>query len=131
MTSDADRIISEINQMREQWFTEVEAGARRTWPKSIRERVMQLHVMKVKSKDIARLTKVPYETILQWRHYLRKKERRFHAVQVRNNDNASVTLASVEIESKNLGVTVTTPSGYRVEGPTIEVLKILQSLGGG
>ena len=131
MGSEADQIIFEINQMREQWFTEVEAGARRTWPKSIRERVMQLHVMKVRSKDIAKLTKIPYETIVQWRHYQKKKERRFHAVAVRNTDNATVTVTSAEIDSKNLSVTVTTPNGYRVEGPTIEVLRILQSLSGG
>ena len=131
MTSEAEKIISEINQMREQWFTEVEAGARRTWPKSIRERVMQLIGMKVSCKEIAKLTLIPYETIGQWRHYRKKMERRFHAVQVRNSNNASVTVAGTESESRNLTVTVTTPNGYRIEGPTNEVLKILQALGGG
>ena len=130
MTSEAEKIISEINQMREQWFMEVEAGARRTWPKSIRERVMHLIGIKISCKEIAKLTSVPYETIGQWRHYRKKMERRFHAVQVRNN-NGNVTVAGTETESRNLTVTVTTPNGYRMEGPTNEVLKILQALGGG
>ena len=130
MTDQASLLINEINQMKDQYFAEVGADARRAWPKSIRERVLLLDDMKMNRKELARLTGVPYETIMQWRYQENKNEKRqFHALAVREGKNATVTVASPKVTVPNATVTVTTPTGYRIEGVADEVAKVLKALG--
>ncbi|MCC6276277.1 MAG: hypothetical protein IT289_00020 [Oligoflexia bacterium] len=127
MTDQAAQIISEVNQMREQYLSEVGEDRRRAWPKSIRERILHLDAMEMNRKEIARLTGVPYETIMQWRYY-QKKMTQFHALEVRKN--ATVTVASRNSgPEENATVTVTSPSGYRVEGVPDAVIRVLKGLG--
>lgn len=130
MTDQAIKIISEVNQMREQYFAEVGEDRRRAWPKSIRERILALDQLKIARKEISRLTGVPYETIMQWRYYQNKLERGFHAIAVAPPKNAPVTVASSPNQKvpSNVTVTVTTPSGYRVEGMVSDVLRVLKGL---
>lgn len=139
MREEAQQIISEVIQMRDQYFSEVGADARRTWPKSIRERVMLLDSMKMGRKEIAELTGVPYDTIIQWRHYEKKRERRnFHSLEVktdRSNKKEISQLPSVLTAPPpkpfvpDVTVTVTSPDGYRIEGPAAGVVKIVRALG--
>jgi hypothetical protein len=130
MTDQAIQIIGEINQMREQYFAEVGADARRAWPKSIRERIMALDQMKIARKEISRLTGVPYDTIMQWRYYQNKLDRGFHALTVQEPKDATVTVASPSNQNVaiNVTVTVTTPNGYRVEGVVDDVIRVLKGL---
>lgn len=131
MTDQASLLISEIVQMREHYFAEVGSDARRAWPKSIRERILLLDAMKVNRKEISHLTGVPYETIMQWRYQENKNEkRRFHTLEVRAAKNATVTVAPKNLSAPSCAtVTVVTPTGYRIEGATDEVVKVLKTLG--
>ena len=128
MTDEASHIINEIVQLREQYFAEVGADARRAWPKSIRDRVMALDAMKVNRKELAQATGVPYETLMQWRHKRKNLAKGFHALALKPA-NATVTVAPQnESPAVNATVTVTTPNGYRVEGLVQDVLKVLKGL---
>ncbi|MFN8790182.1 MAG: hypothetical protein ACK52I_06550 [Pseudomonadota bacterium] len=129
MTDQAAQIIAEVNQMREQYLAEVGEDRRRAWPKSIRERIMALDQLKLNRKEISRLTGVPYETIMQWRYYQNKVDRGFHQVAVREPKNATETVTSPpNPKAINVTVTVTTPSGYRVEGVAEDVIRVLNGL---
>lgn len=133
------QIIGEVIQMRDQYFAEVGADARRTWPKSIRERIILLDSMKVSRKEIAESTGVPYDTIIQWRHYEKKRERRnFHTLEVKTAKPlkketlrlpAVLAAAPPKPFVRDVTVTVTSPDGYRVEGPAAGVVKIVRALG--
>lgn len=127
-------LIDEISQMTTQYRAEV-TGHRKEWPRSIRERVEKLGELGLKPKQIAEKTPIPYETVLQWRYERNKflKLQAFHSLPVVQRDDATVTVASngdtklaAEPFSK---VTVTTPSGYRIEGPASGVVKIVRALG--
>ena len=52
------QLIDEIKQIAEQYSREVNT-ARRTWPRSIRDRVLALHRLGLKCFRIARLTNIP------------------------------------------------------------------------
>lgn len=133
------QIISEVIQMRDQYFAEVGADARRTWPKSIRERIILLDSMNVARREIAELTGVPYDTIIQWRHYEKKRERRnFHSIEVKTEKPLKkettrlpsvLTAAPSKTFVPDVTVTVTSPDGYRIEGPAAGVVKIVLALG--
>ena len=130
MVQEAERLIGEINQIKEQY--QVEAGPkRRPWPNSIKERIESLEKLGVQAKSIALDTGIPYHTILQWRFLKRKKSKGhdFHALTVTNpklpkpHPTVTVTTGSQKVVT----VTVTTPLGFRIEGCAESVCRILKS----
>jgi hypothetical protein len=130
MIQEAERLIGEINQIKEQYQVEV-GSKRRPWPNSIKERIESLEKMGVQAKSIASDTGIPYHTILQWRFLKRKKSKpsEFHALAVTNpkltkpHPTVTVTAGSQKVVT----VTVITPLGFRIEGCTESVCRILKS----
>ena len=133
MTEQSENLIQEIIQVREQYFAEVGADKRRAWPKSIRDRMLELCAQKYNRKELAERTGVPYETIMQWLYVERHANRMFQPVHIK--DDATVTVASKStpkpIKTENSTVTVTLPDGCRVEGPTGAVIEIIKYVRGG
>ena len=130
MIQEAERLIGEINQIKEQYQVEV-GSKRRPWPNSIKERIESLEKLGVQAKSIALDTGIPYHTILQWRFLNRKKSKssEFHALAVtasklpKPHPTVTVTTGSQKVVT----VTVTTPLGFRIEGSAESVSKILKS----
>ena len=130
----AEVLINEISQLRQQYFDEVGAG-RRIWPRSIKERVEQLETLGIKYKVISQRTGVGYDTLLQWRYKRNQRlKRTFHEVSI-SKDLVKVGTVTVPVSKKKEEilktgtVTVTTPSGYRIEGENVRVIiEILRGL---
>jgi transposase-like protein len=128
--TESRQLINEIESIREDYFLEVGEGKRRAWPKAIKERILKLcELGEFSTKDIARLTKVSYEVISQWK-YLAKKAREksspFHSLPVISSLNQSqppaITKAATVTATDFIktGIKVATPDGYVVEGLTPE-----------
>ncbi len=117
MVEEASRLIDEIKQIREQYVSEV--GKRRTWPRSIKERMAKLEALGLKAGAIAKRTSVPYQTILVWRYQERK---RFHQVQIApgKSISKSSSLSAQEIkmptQSEKTSLRLVVPGGFVVEG---------------
>ena len=78
----AEILINEISQLREQYFAEVGVG-RRIWPRSIKERVERLEALGTKYKTISQQTGIGYDTLLQWRYKKNQSDKKnFHEVAV-------------------------------------------------
>lgn len=130
--SEAEQLIYEIKQIREQYIDEVGEG-RRPWPKSIIDRVLKLGDLGIKPKGISESTLVPYETVCQWRYSRNQRIKKFHNLTVTvpakslvaRSSSATVTVAET---AKNVTVTVTTPDGYLIEGlPAEMVVEVLRA----
>lgn len=120
------QLISEIQQIREQYLAEVGTSKRRSWPKSIRERATELDQLGMKPKLVAKLTAVPYETLVQWR-YQRRQKSPFHEIAVQQNQvPLAVTVASNGATPINATVTVTLISGHKIEGTVAAVAGFLK-----
>ena len=130
MVQEAERLITEIKQIKEQYQIEV-GSKRRPWPRSIRERIELLEKLGVRSKVIAMDTGVPYHTILQWQFLKRKKSKAvgFHQLAVKES-KSMVPASAVTVTTGPRAVatvTVTTPLGFKIEGPAEAICKILKS----
>jgi hypothetical protein len=134
--NDAERLIEEIRQMREQYAAEVGEG-RRAWPKSIKERVFALGDLGMRPKKITAATGVPYETVCQWRYQRNQHLKKFHnltvtvpAKQLVEKSSPATATVTEKVAAENLTVTVTTPDGFLIEGlPAHMVVEILKARG--
>ncbi len=126
---EAEQLISEIRQIREQYINEVGEG-RRPWPRSIIDRVCELGNIGLKPKAIAAQTLVPYETVCQWRYNRNAQLKKFHNLTVTvpaKPPSATVTVAE---KAGDVTVTVTTPDGFLIEGlPAHMVIEVLRARG--
>jgi hypothetical protein len=124
----AEILIDEITQLRQQYIDEVGSG-RRVWPKSIKDRVEKLEGLGIKFKTISQRTGVGYDTLLQWRYKRNQMlKKNFHEVPVTNSLVKVGTVTEPVSEKIKPGtVTVTTPQGIKIIGydsnVIIEVLK--------
>lgn len=139
------QLITEIRSIRDEYLQEVGEGKRRAWPRAIKERVLKLcELGDFRVKDIARLTKISYEVINQWK-YLAKKDRDessgFHSLPVVASVGAPpVAPRSIAITEPatvtvpdfvKYGIRVTTPDGYVIEGLTADsTVLVMQGLRG-
>lgn len=140
IATQAENLMSEIRELHRQYVVEVGTG-RRVWPKAIKDRVQQLDEIGISAKSISKQTGVGYDTILQWR-FKRKKKNQFHQLSVSATTSKeiakvdTVTVTKDEITSpdkilKSGTLTVTTPSGYRIESSCVEsVVRLLETLKG-
>ncbi len=139
MANQAEILMQEISELREQYVAEVGKG-RRVWPRSIKERVAALDEMGVSARQIADSSGVGYATILQWRFKRRQKlGRSFHEVAIAEPamtkaiakfDTVTVPQDKIrKMRSQNISklstVTLTTPDGYKIEAPDSETALML------
>lgn len=131
---EAERLIDEIKQIKEQYEHEVGSKGK-PWPKSIRGRVLQLIELGFTMKSISDDTGIPYYSVLNWRHRKRSisKAREFKELAVTTFPTGVVTAPESRPRLPISGaVAVITPSGYRIEGSrAIDVVKVLRALNGG
>lgn len=134
-----ERIISEINQMRVQWKKEVGDRKGVAWPKSIKDKVIDLLEAGVSRKNIASDCKIPYDTVGLWSFRKRRKDfnklTSFHEIKV--NENATkelVTVTKTNSISNNLShnlIKIKTPKGYEFSGLSqVEFFELIRCLGG-
>lgn len=137
-------LINEIIQIKKQYANEV-SGDRKAWPKSIKDRVLELIENGMSRKQVSRLTEISYDTICQW--FIQKNKNRppdtsFQEVNIKNTPavptlkSGTVTVPKLEIpkniEQKfNTSVTLLTPSGYTVTGSPVEVFELLKLMNQG
>lgn len=136
MVDEAEQLISEIIQIKNQYVVEVGRG-RRAWPKSIKERVARLDEIGVAPKVVATRTLIPYDTIVLWRYNRRhgvhgRLKTGFHELKVAPAQahlaaptvgilkSVTVTVPEIEIPRTpphpSSGLRLTTPSGFIIEG---------------
>lgn len=115
---DAESLISEVIQIREQWAAEVGRG-RRMWPRAIRERALKLFDGGLRLRQIAERTGVPYETICSWKYLRDQKSKAFHELPVSESPRVpaianagAVTLTANEIKPNERPIAIRTPDGY-------------------
>lgn len=90
MDDATQNLIDEIKDLIRQYRSEVGGGGGKAWPKSIKDRVLQLHEQGLSCKQIGQVTGISYHTALNWRHQLgrvqkkslRGKKSKFHALTV-------------------------------------------------
>lgn len=123
MIEEVDRLVSEIQQIKVQYVAEVGSG-RRTWPRSIKERVASLDELGLAPKIIARRCEIPYDTVILWR-YKRAKQLpgKFHEVTIAKlpiSKSGIVTVPDFEMPQNRSAMPsslrLTTPAGFVVEG---------------
>lgn len=125
--SEQEILTSEIKQISEQYQLEV-GGARKRWPKSVKERVTKLFELGLQGSAISRQTNIPYFTVLKMRptsmtSLRRGRPRKAFKELVIANQTAQANVASVTMANnqKKLAVenvatvTVTTPAGFKIE----------------
>ena len=121
------QLIVEIKQIAEQYNFEVTA-ARRTWPKSIRERVLALERLGIARQKIARLCGIPAATVFLWCRTIRagKKPKTGDAPQflqiagsVMNSSNPTVRITDQSVVSTDIGLRLLLPGGFEVHGLTV------------
>lgn len=139
MMAEAERLISEIKQIKAQYVAEVGSG-RRAWPRSIKERVASLDELGVPIKSLAGKCDIPYDTMILWR-YKRKREAirqsdGFHELTVGAqaqvpaiSKSGTVTVTKSKISTttpaSEARLRLTTRSGLSIEGLDVESVMTL------
>ena len=109
-------LIEEIIQMRQQWEAEAPSG-RKVWPKSIRNRALELMRGGLTAAAVAKTTGIAYFTVLNWK----KRSPEFRALAIAHT--ATVTVANQEQRAAT--VTVTTTRGLKIEGLVFDQVMVL------
>jgi hypothetical protein len=143
-------IINEIIQINGQYDQEVERSFK-SWPKSIRDRVVELLKSGMRPREVSEATKIPYYTVLRWRLKKgppRKRRQEFKELAVTSEvGEAKVAAVAAPQELDHVverapeiaaptynAVTVATQDGYRINVPTtdlaVEIIIKLRQLGG-
>lgn len=86
MDNQTRHLIDEIKQLRTQYLAEIGDGGRKPWPKSIKERVLELCRFGMSASDVSKHTEIPYHSVLPWRREAglvrAKASKKFHALTV-------------------------------------------------
>jgi transposase len=131
MNDQVNQLTLEIKEIYGQYLAEVGEGGYKVWPKSIRDRTLLLSGLVGSCKKAAELSGLSVETIYQWRAEVKKSQFKSIAVVEKKSKTVTVTepVLKAPVDQKLVTVTVTTPGGYKVEGHSDDVLKILKVLG--
>jgi hypothetical protein len=116
MIERAEKLISEIQQIKTQYQTEV-GSRRKPWPNSIKERVQQLFEMGYTGFSISKDSGIPYYSVLNWKPRAKKPKSSFHALTVPTLKNNQLLM-----------VTVQTPKGFHFEGSADSIVVILKNV---
>ena len=132
------RIVDEVTELCAQYAQEV-PSRRRTWPKSIKDRVLQLLQLELSCDSVANQTGIPVATIYSWK-MAGKPEQVFLPVKVVQSHIPQVEPAPA-LEAKKAAkrryrrrlatnIIVIAPSGIRFEGLDVSsALQIAERLG--
>ena len=82
------------------------------------------------SKKASQLCGLSVETIYQWRAEAKKSQFKSIAVVDQRKKSVTVTEPVSKSITDTASVTVTTPRGYKIEGSSEAVVKILKAMGG-
>ncbi len=115
--SEAERIISEVLQIKSQYQAEV-AGSRKQWPRAIKDRVRELatgHDLSL--REISEGTGISYYTIANWTQ--KDRASKFHQVAVVASKPKRIATVTVARNLKSpkpeiATVTVKTPDGFLI-----------------
>lgn len=126
MVDEAEQLISETVQIKNQYVAEVGEARRRAWPKSIKERVARLDDIGVAPKVVAARTLIPYDTIVLWRYNRRhgahgRLKKGFHELTVARHKSVQVDAAPPVANGILKSLTVTVPDTkipHTLPGPT-------------
>ena len=130
MLRDQSEIVAELQDLCAQYKAEV-PGRSQAWPKSIKERVAELSEQGLGDSEVARLVPIPMQTIYSWRHSKKVKspEPSFLPVKINKVSTVTVKKKPKPQKVKSPTVTVTTPSGFKIEGLAAEdVLSFFEKL---
>ncbi len=137
MESRIETLVSEIKQLYVQYIEEVGRGGRKVWPKSIKERTLELDHLVGSTKRAAELSGLPADTLYLWRSEAKRKGFKSLAVveQKPASPKKSVTVTVTSPPSQGpktfVNVTVKTPKGYVIEGLRLEdVIEFFLKVGG-
>ncbi len=113
MSRTREEIVVELIDLCAQYKAEV-PGRSQAWPKSIKERVAELHAMGLGDTEISRHVPISAQTMYSWRQGLHKKSLESF-LPVKIVQPSTVTVKKMK-KAKVSTVTVITPQGYRIEG---------------
>jgi transposase-like protein len=132
-----DQIIDELRQLCAQYQSEV-PSRRRTWPKSIKERILQLLQSELACEEIGKRTGIPTATIYGWKAAVKSSAPAFLPVQVVKTATKQVAVAPpararVRRSKRSRSaptLIVVAPNGLRFEGLDVsQALAIARSFG--
>jgi hypothetical protein len=109
----ADELFTELSQICDQYKAEVPSN-RGPWPESVKSRVFELKALGLSFVKIAERTGIPYGSITSW-----QRPASFLPVKVVEEKCPTVTVGRPRKKAPKpelRAVTITTPSGYRIEG---------------
>ena len=118
------RIVDEVHQLCSQYLQEV-PSRRRVWPKSIKDRVLQLLELELSSDAIAAQTGIPVATIYSWKSVWLKSSVFLPVKVVENKMVTARPEPPVKLKPKprryrmrspTPTITVVAPNGVRFEG---------------
>jgi len=116
--STRDQVVDEIRQLCNQYRNEV-PSRRRTWPRSIKERVLQLLQLELSADEVASLSGIPAPTIYSWKARPATDHPAFIPVEIVAKRQPSVRKAEPRRRDRKkpfLTIIIIAPNGTRFEG---------------
>jgi hypothetical protein len=137
---ETEELIEQIRQIKVQYEVQV-SGQHKQWPKAIKDRVIALSRSGLSIKAISASTEISQHTVASWTARVGRKKfqelaiskqvKALPVLQKQKNRNGSVTKRSVSAMDRNRTVTITTPSGYKIEELSLQdLMGLLRSFGG-
>ena len=131
MSRDQSEIVAELQDLCAQYKAEV-PGRSQAWPKSIKERVLELSALGLGDTAVSELVPIPMQTIYSWRHQKKvppAREANFLPVRVTETSTVTVKKKPKLERTKSSTVTVTTPQGFKIEGLSVnDVFSFIEKL---
>ena len=129
--SEQEQLLSEISQVIEQYKTEV-TGARKMWPRAVKDRVRQLRETGISAMDLAGRVGVPYATVKSWESGRKLPRGHFKRVKMAEaSPEKSLTVKSLTVKRHPEPhiLRVSTARGLTVEGLNFEqVVSLLKAV---
>lgn len=118
MKNNASEKFVEIKQLIDQ-FRQETRGDIRSWPDTIKSRVIQLYHCGLSAKEISLQSGISRFTISKWRQGITSSEKKV----VKKSDQNTAQFNAVKIrDDQSRTMSITLPNGMRIDGVTTEFL---------